>query len=201
MNRIGIYGGSFDPIHLGHLLLAEAAREELQLEKVIFVPALQSPLKNHAPLVSDGDRLELIKLAIADNPFFTFSPVELEREPPSYTVDTLLYFRRVYPDRKLFLLMGQDALNTLSAWHQFSLLFTLACVAVGVRPGFAPALPPDLEEYRRPSAKSKGIIFFHNPQVEISSSMIRERLRQGKSVRYWLEPKVLDYIHRKKLYT
>ncbi len=201
MKRIGIYGGSFDPIHLGHLLLAEAAREELQLDQVIFVPALQSPLKDHAPLVSDGDRLLLIKLAIADNPYFTFSPVELEREPPSYTVDTLLYFHRIHPGRKLFLLMGQDALNTLSAWHQFPTLFALACVAVGVRPGYAPTLPPDLEEYWRPSEKSQGLVFFHNPQVEISSSMIRERLQRRKSVRYWLEPKVLNYILRKKLYT
>ncbi|HEY8391925.1 MAG TPA: nicotinate-nucleotide adenylyltransferase [Capillibacterium sp.] len=200
MNRIGIYGGSFDPIHLGHLLLAEAAREELRLDQVIFVPALQSPLKDHPPLVRNEDRLELVKLAIADNPFFTVSAVELERKPPSYTVDTLLYFHRVYPGREFFLLMGQDALNTLPAWRNFPALFTLACVTVGLRPGFSPAWPPELEKYRIPSEESKGLVFFHNPQVEISSSQIRERLHSGKSVRYWLTPAVLDYILRKKLY-
>src|SRR5690606_3628110 len=92
MKALGIYGGSFDPIHLGHLLLAETAREELNLDQVIFVPAAQSPLKKHCPQISAADRLALIKLAIRENPGFTFSEVELKRKPPSYTVDTLRYF-------------------------------------------------------------------------------------------------------------
>jgi nicotinate-nucleotide adenylyltransferase len=97
--------------------------------------------------------------------------------------------------------MGQDALDTLPAWHQFRTLLTLACLAVGTRPGFPPSVPSSLEKYRYPTEESQGIVFFHNPQVEVSSSRIRERLRRGKSVRYWLEPKVLDYILAKKLYT
>ncbi|HHW13218.1 MAG TPA: nicotinate (nicotinamide) nucleotide adenylyltransferase [Firmicutes bacterium] len=201
MKAIGIYGGSFDPIHLGHLLLAETAREELALEQVIFVPAAQSPLKKHRPYISDADRVELIKLAIRENPGFTLSEVELKREPPSYTVDTLNFFRQAYPDHALFLLMGQDSLNTLTGWHRFEQLFTLATLAVGVRPGFPAQVPPALEAFRAPSAQSKGIVFFHNPEVAISSSAIRERLRLGKSVRYWLEPQVLKYILANKLYT
>ena len=109
MKALGIYGGSFDPIHLGHLLLAETAREELNLDQVIFVPAAQSPLKKHCPQISAADRLALIKLAIRENPGFTFSEVELKRKPPSYTVDTLRYFQQAYPEHELFLLMGQDA--------------------------------------------------------------------------------------------
>lgn len=201
MKALGIYGGSFDPIHLGHLLLAEAAREELALDKVFFVPAAQSPMKNHRPYISDTDRLELIKLAIKENPSFTFSEVELKRKPPSYTVDTLRFFHQAYPDYELFLLMGQDSLNTLTGWRQFTQLFSLATLAVGVRPGYPLQVPAELEAYRRPSAQSKGIVFFHNPEIAISSSAIRERLRLGKSVRYWLEPQVLKYILANNLYT
>ncbi|NLM37367.1 MAG: nicotinate (nicotinamide) nucleotide adenylyltransferase [Firmicutes bacterium] len=200
MKALGIYGGSFDPIHLGHLLLAETAREELGLEKVIFVPAAQSPMKTHRPYISNPDRVALIRLAIRENPAFAFSEVELKREPPSYTVDTLSFFRQAYPGHDLFLLMGQDSLNTITGWHHFQQLFSLATLAVGVRPGFPPQLPPELEAYRTPSARSKGIVFFHNPEVAISSSAIRERLRTGKSVRYWLEPEVLKYILANNLY-
>lgn len=201
MKTIGIYGGSFDPIHLGHLLLAESAREELGLDQVIFVPAAQSPLKPHCPYVNDTIRLELVKLAISENPAFSFSEVELQRKPPSYTVDTLRYFRGLYPDSRLVLLMGQDSFNTLTGWRQFTQLFSLATLAVGVRPGFPPQVPPELEAYRQPSAASKGIVFFRNPEVGISSSAIRERLRHGRSVRYWLEPQVLKYVQAHKLYT
>ncbi|NLW55411.1 MAG: nicotinate (nicotinamide) nucleotide adenylyltransferase [Firmicutes bacterium] len=200
MKALGIYGGSFDPIHLGHLLLAEAAREELGLEQVIFVPAGQSPLKTHSPLVTGEQRLKLIKLAIGDHPFFTWSDVELKRKPPSYTVDTLQYFRARYPDRELYMLLGQDALCDLERWHRFRDLFQLARLAVGARPGFPPELPPALRQYERPSAHSRGIVFFTNPLIEISSRQIRARLREGRSVRYQLPSLVLAYITEKKLY-
>ncbi|HBL35862.1 MAG TPA: nicotinate (nicotinamide) nucleotide adenylyltransferase [Firmicutes bacterium] len=201
MNALGIYGGSFDPIHLGHLVLAETAREELKLEKVIFVPALKSPLKSHAPHISDQDRLALIKLAIGDNPFFAYSEVELERKPPSYTVDTLHYFRQVYPDRELILLMGQDSLHTFTEWFQFRTILRLAKLAIGTRPGVSPSLPVELEAFQLPSPESRGFVYFHNPKMEISSSVVRERLRLGKSVKYWLTPQVLAYIQGHKLYT
>ncbi|NLC53300.1 MAG: nicotinate (nicotinamide) nucleotide adenylyltransferase [Firmicutes bacterium] len=201
MKTLGIYGGSFDPIHLGHLLLAEAAREELALDNVVFIPAAQSPMKNHRPYISDADRLELIKLAIQDNPSFTFSDVELKRKPPSYTIDTLSFFCQTYPNHQLFLLMGQDSLNTLTGWRHFTQLFSLATLAVGVRPGFPSRVPQALAAYQHPSAQSKGIVFFDNPEVGISSSAIRERLRLGKSVRYWLAPQVRKYILENKLYT
>jgi nicotinate-nucleotide adenylyltransferase len=201
MKALGIYGGTFDPIHLGHLLLAESAREELKLEKVIFVPALQSPLKSHAPLISNQDRLALTKLAISDNPYFTVSPVELKRAPPSYTVDTLQYFHQLYPDWQLFLLMGEDSLHTLTEWFQFRTIFRLAKLAIGARPGVAPSLPLELKAYQWPSQESRGFVYFHNPKVDISSSAVRERLRLGKSVKYWLTPQVLTYIKKHKLYT
>ncbi len=200
MKRIGIYGGSFDPIHLGHLLLAESAREELGLDQVIFVPAKQSPLKHNSPLVAGDERLKLIELSIQDHPFFSLSTVELERKPPSYTVDTLRYFRVRYPDDELYLLLGQDALCDLEQWHCFHDLFLLARIAVGARPGFPPAIPAALRQYERPSAHSRGIVFFANPLIEISSRQIRERLREGKSVRYQLPEPVFSYITGKKLY-
>lgn len=200
MKALGIYGGSFDPIHIGHLLLAESAREELGLEQIIFVPAFQSPLKTHPPLVTGEERLEMIRLAIGDHPFFTLSDVELKRTPPSYTVDTLLYYHDLFPDRELYLLMGQDSLNELMHWHQFREILRLAKIAVGTRPGFRPELPTVLSSYEHPTAESRGIIIFSNPTIDISSHQIRERIRGGRSVRYWVPLPVFAYITGKKLY-
>ncbi len=200
MRPIGIYGGSFDPIHLGHLLLAESAREELSLDQVIFVPALQSPFKGHPPLVTGEEREEMIKLAVEDNKFLTVSGVELKRRPPSYTIDTLQYFNRVSPEQELYLLMGQDSLDDLMDWYKFEEIFLLAKIAVGARPGFPQTLPKALEKYKNLSRESRGIIFFTNPNIDISSSQIRERIRNRNSVRYWLPSRVLSYIEEKKLY-
>lgn len=200
MKSIGIYGGSFDPIHIGHLILAESACEELGLEKVIFVPALQSPLKGHLPLVTGEDRLHMIQRAIEGNQYFTYSKVELERKPPSYTIDTLLFFRKVFPEYRLYLLMGQDSLDELLYWHQFHEILQLARIGVGARPGFERTLPPLLQEYEDQSMKSQGIVFFRNLTVGTSSSEIRERLKQGKSIRYLLPTEVYNYIMERKLY-
>ncbi len=200
MKSIGIYGGSFDPIHIGHLLLADSAREELGLEKVIFVPALQSPLKGHLPLMTAKDRLSMIQLAIEDNQYFTFSEVELKRKPPSYTIDTLLFFRQVFPEHMLYLLMGQDSLSEFIYWHQFQKILQLVRIAVGARPGFTKTLPHPLQEYKDQSTKSQGVFFFRNLMVDISSSEIRKRIKQGQSVRYFLPPKVYNYIIERKIY-
>lgn len=200
MNRkkLGIYGGSFDPIHLGHLLLAESAREELGLDQVVFVPAKRSPFKPNFAPIGDDHRWRMLLLAIEGNPGFSASRVELEREPPSYTVLTIEYFSHVYPDTELWLIMGQDTLLDFAQWYQYRRLLQQAKIAVGRRPGFTDdegvELPQELNAY------AHRFSFFSNPVFAVSSREIRERIKQGRSANYLLLPKVYDYIVKNRLY-
>lgn len=192
---MGIYGGSFDPPHMGHLLLAESAREELVLEKVFFIPARQTPLKNQPPLATPEERWNMLTLAIEGNPFFETSRVELLREPPSYTIDTVRYFRQRFPKAEFWFILGEDVLEEFHRWHRYRELLQLTGVGVGKRPGCQRRFPAALEEYR------EKIRFFPHPGIEISSHMIRDRIRKGQSVRYWLPDKVREYILQSRLYT
>lgn len=195
--KLGIYGGSFDPIHLGHLLLAESAREKFGMEQVIFVPAKRSPFKPYSSSIGDDHRWRMLLLAIEGNPGFSASRVELDREPPSYTVLTIEHFSRAFPDAELWLIIGQDALFDFAYWYQYRRLLQRAKVAVGRRPGVndqEATLPEDLNVY------ADRFSFFTNPVFEVSSREIRERIQQGKSVNYLLLPKVYEYIVENRLY-
>ncbi len=192
---MGIYGGSFDPPHMGHLLLAESAREELDLEKVFFVPARQTPLKNRPSLATPEERWAMVNLAVEGNPFFETSRVELLREPPSYTIDTVRYFRQRFPGAEFWFILGEDVLAEFHHWRQYRELLQLTGIGVGKRPGGPGRFPAALEEYR------EKIRFFSHPGIEISSQTIRERIRQGRSVRYWVPEKVREYILQHRLYT
>lgn len=195
MKRLGIFGGSFDPVHLGHLLLAESAREELELEKIVFVPAGQSPLKKNLPYTCAEDRWRMLRLAIEDNPFFFASRVELDREPPSYTIETVDHFRRIYPETDLWLIIGEDNLGDLPRWRECNRLLSLIKIGVGARPGYhQKAIPKELLDF------TERIKFFSHPEVEISSRVIREKIRRGGSIRYLLPPAVQNYIGRHNLY-
>jgi nicotinate-nucleotide adenylyltransferase len=137
MARIGILGGSFSPVHEGHLWLARQAREELGLERVYFVPARQNPLKENTPVYRAADRIRLLKKALKPFPYFEISRCDLERKGPSYTVDTLKYFRKKRPKGDmLFFLSGSDVLDGLPRWKNTRQLFSLCRFAVMVRPGF-----------------------------------------------------------------
>jgi len=195
MKRVGIYGGSFDPPHMGHLLLAESAREELGLEKVFFVPARQTPLKDRFPLAAPENRWEMLNLSVEGNPFFATSRVELDREPPSYTITTVRYFRRRFPEAELWLILGEDILEEFHRWYRYRELLQLTGVSVGKRPGCQRKFPAALEEYR------EKICFFPHPGIEISSQGIRDRIRKGQSVKYRLPEKVREYIVKCRLYT
>ncbi|HEY8345632.1 MAG TPA: nicotinate (nicotinamide) nucleotide adenylyltransferase [Bacillota bacterium] len=195
--KLGIYGGSFDPIHLGHLLLAESAREELGMEQVIFVPAKRSPFKPHPSSVGDDHRWRMLLLAIEGNPGFSASRVELDREPPSYTVLTIDHFSKVFPEAELWLIIGQDALLDFAHWYQYRRLLQQAKVAVGRRPGVSHqglTLPQEL------TACADRFCFFTNPVFGVSSREIRERIKRGRSVKYLLRPKVYEYIVEHGLY-
>lgn len=198
--RIGLFGGSFDPVHLGHLILAEQCREQARLDEVWWIPAAVSPLKERGPFASDRQRLEMLELAVAGHSAFRVVDVELKRGGTSYTVETLETFRQEYPDREFFLLLGSDSLASFARWRDPSRICALATPLVYARPGtsvawdsLAPFVAPErLQAYTELALRSR--------LIDISSSDLRERIRQGMSIRYLVPRAVEQYIIHQKLY-
>ncbi len=198
--RIGVFGGSFDPIHYGHLLVAEQCREQAQLESVVFVPAHQSPLKSHAPLAEPRHRMEMLKLATSGHKSFTVDSIELDRQGPSFTVDTLRTLQAHFPKDQLHLIVGSDALKDFAKWREPAEILHLALPLMVARPGEAASL-----ERVRPFVSSarwvdvqRGRI--ESPLCEISSSDMRRRIQDGRSIRYMTPRAVEMYIHSNRLY-
>lgn len=194
MAAIGLLGGTFDPIHLGHLVLAESARESFGLEKVVFVPAGQPPHKPDAVLAPARERLRMVEIAVADNPYFAVSALEVERPGPSYTVETVAALRLAEPGLDWHLIVGSDALAELPTWYQYERLLGMVRVLAAARPGTELALPDGLEDW------AGRIAFFHPPGLAISSTVIRERARRGLSLRYLVPDRVVAYIREKGFY-
>ena len=201
MQRVGILGGSFDPIHIGHLLIAEYAREQLQLSEVRFIPAAISPLKQDKPPTDAKHRVEMIRLAIGGNAHFGLDERELMRLGPSYTVDTLAELKSEAPEMELVFILGADSLADLRAWREPERICQLAFLAIAFRGG-RPA--PDLEQLRQylppDQVASAAEHILNLPQLEISSTDIRQRVRSGKSIRYQVPAAVEAYISAAKLY-
>ena len=200
--KIGILGGTFDPVHLGHLLLAEQARIRLQLDQVWFLPASVSPLKQDAsPHATDRQRLEMLELATGGNQFFRVDPREIHRGGTSYTVDTLRELRSEQPDTKLFFLMGADSLATLKDWKRPEEICELAQVIVLARGGYPEPQTKQLAAFmpgRSAEELSKRLLPM--PQMEISSSHLRDDVKAGRSTRYQLHPAVEGFITSEGLY-
>lgn len=184
----GVLGGSFDPVHHGHLIAADRAAEALGLDRVLFVPCSRQPLKPHAPVASAGHRCAMLRLAVAPQPKFVLETWEAEREGPSYTVETLRELRRRWPGERLVLLLGGDAALSLPRWRAPEEVARLAEIAVLTRPG--------VPEVR--SALVKHLVA--TPAIEISASDIRARCLTGKSIRYLVPDTVANYIERNGLY-
>ncbi len=200
--RLGILGGTFDPIHLGHLLLAEQAREALGLDKVRFIPAFRSPLKlEQEPWAEDRQRLEMVQLAISGNPHFELDDRELRRGGTSFTVDTLAELSAELPSAELVFLMGADSLSDFHRWREPTRICELAFVAVLARGGH-PSPDLDLLSPYLPSRQQNNLAAhqIEMPQVEISSSDIRARISEDRSVKYQLQPAVQAYIQAHSLY-
>ncbi len=210
---LGIFGGTFDPIHFGHLRLAEEAVEHLGLAAVHWIPAGQ-PAHRDPPRVTAGQRLAMTRLALADNPRFALDAGEVDSARPSYTVPTLERLRQQFgANRPLFLLVGADAFAGLPDWHRWRELFSLAHIAVSHRPGF-PVKPSSLpaalaDEFAARhaanpqalhAAPAGGICTFAMTQLAISATLIRQLLANGNSTRYLLPPAVIDYIELHQLY-
>jgi len=204
--KIGLFGGSFDPIHHGHLMLAELCRDALQLDQVRFLVANVSPLKTNQKTASNRDRIEMVKLAIGGNPFFELDTREIDRGGVSYTLDSVRsiheeLLRKGEIETELFLLMGADVLKDIAKWHQPKQLFELIIPCVICRGGFGdPAwehLKPFMSEERFFEAQRLQVAA---PQVDISSTNLRSRIGKGQSIRYQVPPAVYSYILAQSVY-
>jgi nicotinate-nucleotide adenylyltransferase len=183
LRRLGIYGGTFDPIHNGHLILAREAREQLNLEAVLFVPAAMSPFKN-APGTPAAHRLAMLEAAIANEPGFVIDPIELHRPPPSYTFDTIEIIRKRDADAELFYLLGQDNVANLPKWHRFDELVKLVQFVVLDRAG-------------TPATHSYIVV---QRKIDISATDIRNRVASHRSIRYLVPEAVENVIRSRGLY-
>ncbi len=182
--KIGLFGGSFNPIHNAHLIMANWVKEEFSLDKIIFIPNYRSPLKDNYYGVNEKQRLNMIYLATSDNPDFEVSRYEVEREEVSYSIDTIKHF--INDDNEYYFIIGGDSLRSITKWKEYEQIFKLVrviCVDRDVK-----------------SSRNGDVLFSSMPLIDISSTMIRSRVAQNLSVKYLLPNSVIDYIEKEKLY-
>jgi len=192
-NRIGIFGGTFDPPHIAHLIIAVEAVERLALNKVLFIPAFVPPHKSGHVLSSFHDRLDMVRAAIGDNSAFEVSAIEENLASPSYTVQTLSHLRKHFTqDSELYLIIGSDSLRELDSWYEPQRIVSYARLAIYPRPGFDSEPPSWI--------KADNIIVLESPELPISSTDLRRRRREGRSIRYYVPEPVYTIILRKSLY-
>lgn len=198
---IGVFGGSFDPVHLGHLWVAQAALEQLPIEHVRWFPAATSPLKPAGTVASDGQRLTMLRLALSGQPGHLIDTHELDRDGISYTIDTMEYLRETFPHRRLFLIIGADSLTSFARWKDPEALLRGCTLAVVRRGGQIPPVYDILKEFAAPEkmqeCRDAEIVM---PQIEISSSDLRQRVGDGRSVRFRVPHAVAAFIENQKLY-
>jgi nicotinate-nucleotide adenylyltransferase len=184
LKKIGIYGGSFDPIHHGHLILAREAREVLDLERIIFVPAAVSPFKGRAPAASGDMRLRMLRVAIEGEQGFAIDDCELRRPPPSWTIDTVEEIRKREPEAEIYLLVGEDNVASLDRWRRFDELKKMVRFVVLDRTG----------------SQAQGNYQIVRRKIDISATEIRKRVAYGQSIRYFVPEAVEKIIRRTKIY-
>ena len=186
--RIGILGGTFNPIHLGHLQLAEGVMKKLNLDKVIFVPSRITPLRKERQIIDPYKRYKMVKLAIEDNERFEVSRYEIEKEGVSYTIETLNAFREKYKDAELFFIAGSDIAYELDRWKDFDKICKISTFVIARRSSF-----------RLPKT-NLNVLTVEIETLDISSSEIRQRIKNNEEVRHLLPDKVYQYIKREGLY-
>jgi len=197
--NIGVLGGTFDPIHLGHLIVAEEVRRELSLAEILFVPANLPWLKAVSFVSAVEHRLEMVRLAIADKPYFKLSTVDIERGGPSYTVDTIADLRsQTGPEDELFFILGWDNLEEMPQWHEPARLIMMCRLVAVPRPGYPRPKLKSLESSI--PGISKRVMLMDKPQIDISASDIRDRVAKGLSVRHLVPEPVNRYIKEHRLY-
>jgi nicotinate-nucleotide adenylyltransferase len=187
MRKIGIFGGTFDPPHCGHLLMANEVLHALGLSEIWFMPNRIPPHKQHELVTRSEDRLRMLELAIDGHPRFHIETIELEREGPSYTYDTVRQLLSLHPDDEFYFIIGADMVEYLPNWYKINELIKLVTFVGVKRPGFS-------------METAYPIIEVEAPQFSVSSSFIRERVRNGQTIRYLVPEGVRLYIEEKKLY-
>jgi nicotinate-nucleotide adenylyltransferase len=188
VKRIGVLGGTFNPIHIGHLCLAQTALEKMHLSKVIFVPAYMPPHKKEKTVAAARCRYDMVQLAVKCNPSFKVSDFEIKKEGKSYTYQTMEYFHQQYPKDRLFFIIGEDALPQLPRWRFIERVLRVADFIVVNRSGHLHS--------------SSAIKFFGvtMPGIDISSSYVRKQIADKKTIRYFVPDEVIDYMRRRHLY-
>jgi nicotinate-nucleotide adenylyltransferase len=192
IEKLGIFGGQFDPPHLGHLIEAEFAAEELGLDKLLFIPTGEHPLKTYPGMASAKDRFEMTRRAIEGNPLFELSDLEVKREGKSYTIDTLNQVKKLHPSKELYLLVGIDNAEIFSKWHRVDEILDMCKVVVLSR--------MMNDEFVLNPALLEKITILDSPIIEISSTEIREMVAEENSIRYLVQESVREYIKEHKLY-
>jgi nicotinate-nucleotide adenylyltransferase len=200
--RIALYGGSFNPIHNGHLIVARAVTEQLRVDRLVFLPSARPPHKSAGRLLHADHRLAMVRLGIEGEPHFELSDYDLTRPGPSYTIDTVAHFREEFGlDVSLYWMIGVDSLNDLTAWYRVRALVDACRIITALRPGWEEI---DWEQLRTRLSEEQiadlkaGLL--DTPRVEISSTDIRRRVREGRSIRYLVPDRVREYIEQHRLY-
>ncbi len=200
MQRIGIIGGTFDPPHIGHLVAAEMARAEMNLERVLFVPTNRSPWKMTRMMSTTEQRVKMVELAIADHPQFELSRVDVDRPPPSFTFETMRLLKQQFPSDDLFFIMGLDSLRDLANWHHADEIIRLAQLVVCARPGVEMHVGQMVNLMRTLPALGERLNFVEMPELSIAASDLQQRVRSGQSIRYLVPAPVCEYIIAHGLY-
>ena len=193
--RIGIIGGTFDPIHIGHLIIAEEARCQLKLDRMVFIPAGIPPHKPDQPKAGPEERYQMTVLATEDNPAFEVSRFEIDRKCPSYTVDTLEEFKRIYGEKaRLFFITGADTIFEILTWYHPERLIEMCKLVAATRPGY------NLQEVTERLPKEFIDQTIETPEIGISSTELRNRVAEGNSIKYLVPQAVENYIYQNGLY-
>ena len=199
MTKVGIMGGTFNPIHFGHLILAETAYEEIGLDRILFMPSKNPPHKDSTEVISEEHRLKMVELAVQGNPHFQLSTIELDREGTTYTVDTLAQLTKENPNTDYYFIMGADSLIKLETWKNCQGVLDLCTVVVAGRDDLK---TEDIQlkiQYYKDKYGAR-IITLNMQSYELSSGFLRDRISKGKSIQYYVPEKVKDYILSNFLY-
>lgn len=198
--QLGIMGGTFNPIHHGHLITARAAKEALNLDRLLLLPNARSPLRMEEALADPQQRLEMVRLAVAGEPGLEACDLEVRREGASFLVETLRDLQLQYPDADLTFLMGVDSLETFDRWREVAQIVKLARVKVMPRPGGSGSEALDALEKRAPVLAGKLELMAAGPHIELSATEVRNRVRAERSIRYLVPDAVADYIYLNKIF-
>ena len=199
--RIGIFGGTFDPPHIGHLILAEYCREAAALDEIWFLPSYVPPHKTDRGIVRFEHRCDMVTLATTGQPAFRVEPIEKELPPPSYTVQTLEELRTRHPEHEFVLVIGGDSLHDLPTWYQPQKLLELAEIVAVARPGVATPSAADLAKALAVPVESVRLRMVECPLIDIASRELRQRVKDGRTIRYAVPRAVEEFIRERKLYT